>query len=312
MNHKLFSFLPLVAVVLLAATGCNQESSNGPDNTTKGALSGKFSVSSSKQVVFSQGNLQYQASTKTWRFAENQWDIVGQNNKYVADDYEGWIDLFAWATGNNPTLNIAVPYGADENSEEVITYFSHFTTFNDWGDNAISNGGNKAKLWRTLSANEWQYILCERESATTLFGLGSVNGMRGLILLPDDWMTPDDVTFTPSNTVGLEFHESDDGDKWYNDYDEGDYYSNNIYSASEWAALAKAGAVFLPAAGGRMIDENEEVVMKAIQSGFYWSSTALVPYGLALEFDEHYVLPKESEGLLCSFGLSVRLVQDVK
>ena len=42
-----------------------------------GGLSGKFSVSSGKQVQFSKGNLQYKASTNTWRFAEHQWDMVG-------------------------------------------------------------------------------------------------------------------------------------------------------------------------------------------------------------------------------------------
>lgn len=42
-----------------------------------GAINGLFSVSATQQVYFSQGNLQYQASTNTWRFAENQWDYVG-------------------------------------------------------------------------------------------------------------------------------------------------------------------------------------------------------------------------------------------
>lgn len=37
-----------------------------------GKLPGLFSISPTQQVQFSQGNLQYQASTNTWRFAENQ------------------------------------------------------------------------------------------------------------------------------------------------------------------------------------------------------------------------------------------------
>ena len=37
----------------------------------QGALSGLFSVSATQQVRFSQGNLQYQASTQTWKFAAN-------------------------------------------------------------------------------------------------------------------------------------------------------------------------------------------------------------------------------------------------
>lgn len=43
----------------------------------EGAINGLFSVSPSKKVYFSQGNLQYQASSNTWRFAEHQWNCVG-------------------------------------------------------------------------------------------------------------------------------------------------------------------------------------------------------------------------------------------
>ena len=42
-----------------------------------GAINGLFSVSGSRQVYFSRGNLQYQASTNTWRFAEHQYDYIG-------------------------------------------------------------------------------------------------------------------------------------------------------------------------------------------------------------------------------------------
>ena len=41
------------------------------DTVPEGVINGLFSVSSTKKVYFSQGNLQYQASTNTWRFAEN-------------------------------------------------------------------------------------------------------------------------------------------------------------------------------------------------------------------------------------------------
>ena len=54
-----------------------------------GAIKGVFSVSSSIKVQFSQGNLQYQASTNTWRFADNQWDFIGEANKNISSDYSG-------------------------------------------------------------------------------------------------------------------------------------------------------------------------------------------------------------------------------
>ena len=60
----------------------------------QGALNGVFSLSDTTIALFSQGNLQYQATTNTWRFAENQWDIVGYANMNVSSTYDGWIDLF--------------------------------------------------------------------------------------------------------------------------------------------------------------------------------------------------------------------------
>ena len=100
----------------------------------EGTLSGLFSVSVSKQVHFSQGNLQYQASSNTWRFAEHQHDCIGDANENMSPNYSGWIDLFVWGTGERePTLMLA-----------------NYGTFKDWGVNAISNGGNQANNgWRT-------------------------------------------------------------------------------------------------------------------------------------------------------------------
>ena len=99
---------------------------------TEGALSGKFSISNSEKVCFSQGNLQYQASTSTWRFAEHQYDIIGAANANISDTYDGWIDLFGWGTGDDPTKHTT-----DNNDYSVFT---------DWGVNRISNGGDAENL----------------------------------------------------------------------------------------------------------------------------------------------------------------------
>ena len=65
---------------------------------TKGKLPGAFSVSATKQVWFSQGNLQYQAYNgdggSTWRFAINQYDFVGDathGNVYEKDVKTGGL-----------------------------------------------------------------------------------------------------------------------------------------------------------------------------------------------------------------------------
>ena len=92
-----------MAAVMVMSVGCDKESISPiiPD----GALPGLFSVSATQRVYFSQGNLQYQASTDTWRFAEHQYDYVGSDNRSISSTYSGWIDLFGWGTGSNPTLS---------------------------------------------------------------------------------------------------------------------------------------------------------------------------------------------------------------
>ena len=44
-----------------------------------------FCVGNGKYVEFAEGNVQYQPSTKSWRFAENPWDVVGEDNLKVND-----------------------------------------------------------------------------------------------------------------------------------------------------------------------------------------------------------------------------------
>ena len=159
-----------------------------------GALSGKFSVSAGKQVHFSQGNLQatYNGSSWSWSFAANQWDYIGANavntkitgNKTVSEN--GTVDLFGWST--------AVTYSGIHNSTTSSSTYSG--NFVDWGTNAISNGGNEANLWRTLTKDEWVYLFYGRTNAATLFGLGSVNGVNGTILLPDNWTLPTGASIT--------------------------------------------------------------------------------------------------------------------
>ena len=211
---------------------------------------GVFSVSADKQVSFSKGNLQYQASTNTWRFAEHQYDYIGEDNKNISATYDGWIDLFGWGTGNNPT--------------NASTDDSDYSTFVDWGTNTI--GADIPNTWRTLTTNEWYYIFFTRTNAQKLFGFGTINdGEYGMIILPDDWTTPAGVTFNPSVAKGLV-----DQGGYYNDNNDNHlHYLDNIYTLSDWNKMEDAGAVFLPAAGHR---DGQNACCSA--DGNYWSSTA--------------------------------------
>ena len=241
----------IMAAVMMMSVGCHKDSIS--PILPYGALPGLFSVSATQQVFFSQGNLQYQASTDTWRFAEHQYDYVGtqtadgdgyhggnvsgSDNRNISSTYSGWIDLFGWGTGSNPTLS-------SSNRED-------YGTFVDWGCNSISNGGNTANRWRTLTADEWYYLLNTRTDALSKKGRGNINGVGGLILLPDSWTLPSECSFTSE----------------YATYDVG--WTRNSYTLAQWSQMEAAGAVFLPAAGDR-IGTN---VYRVGHGGYYWASS---------------------------------------
>ena len=252
---------------------------------TEGALSGAFTINADgDQIVFAQGNLQYQASTSTWQFAANQYDMMGSDNRNIADDYAGWIDLFGWGTGNNPT-----------NSS---TDYNDYSTFVDWGANAISNGGNEVDLWRTLTKEEWVFLFYTRTNAASLFGLGSVNDINGTIILPDNWSTPQGVSFTASTSKGL----ANQGSYYRNS--NGDNFSHNTYTAEQWSVMEQSGAVFLPAAGYRIGSDVYDVGAY----GDYWSSKPYDTTGASgLDFYSICLFPQSND--LRYGGQSVRLVQ---
>ena len=220
----------------------------------QGILNGLFSVSENNQVCFSQGNLQYQASTNTWRFAENQWDYVGEGNTNASSTYDGWIDLFNWGTsGYNHGANCYQPWIICTDYAYGIETCSLFdqTGKADWGYNAISNGGNEEKLWRTLSYDEWHYMLYERETSSNIrFAKAQVSGVNGLIILPDDW-DASNYTLNYTNNGGASFDQ------------------NNI-TLDDWMGVFQdVGAAFLPCAGARW----EDGYGYSGESGDYWSST---------------------------------------
>lgn len=243
----------------------------------EGAIDGMFSVSATKQVWFSMGNLQYKASTNTWRFAENQYDYIGENNSNISQSYSNWIDLFAFGSGNNPTY-IGNPQ-----------YPTPFST--DWGVNAISNGGNQANYWRLLTYNELNYVVNTRSTPSgTRYAKAKVNGINGLILLPDNW---DNSNYKLSNinTSNVD-------------------YSTNEISLSVWNNTFETnGAVFLPASGTR----NGTNVVSVGEVGAYWSANYEVSHyhGYTLKFNASNVLVDANQ-YYWTAGCSVRLVRDVE
>ena len=272
----------------------------------EGALPGLFTINENgDQVRFSKGNLQYQASTDTWRFAERQDRFVGDathgnvfengvksNNALISNTYTGWIDLFGWGTGNNPTLH--------------TTNYSTYSTFVDWGQNTISNGGNQSNTWRTLTKDEWDYLFNDRTNATAKYGIGNIGGVGGLIILPDSWSLPQNCTFN----AGVDGPEGD--------------WTYKTYTFAQWIEMEANGAVFLPVAGYRWGSDVSQLILSANSAdgvGRYWSSTAadydldgfrayqmyFVPY--LIDYEWYFLAVAGSE--YPDEGYAVRLVQNV-
>ena len=225
-----------------------------PEVTPTGALSGKFSVAEGKQVYFSQGNLQYVKNESKWQFATTQYETVETDGQDVGENYanQNVVSLFGWGTsGKNQESDLYYinyqPWAtAAENivsvdrnvygygpSNNVSPDYLSVDAGSDWGANAISNGGNLPKLWRTLTKDEWTYLVDTRKiNGETGYGHtyidATVNEVFGVIIFHDDY---------DGSTTGL--------------------------------TSIPEGCLFLPAAGERYGTGAQAVGM----SGNYWSSS---------------------------------------
>ena len=283
-----------------------------PNDNPEGSINGLFTINANgNQVYFSQGNLQYRASTNTWRFAEHQWNYVGgkfninqygnvggSSNDSISSTYSRWIDLFGWGTsGYN---HGAVCYQPWSISTDYLQYYAYgFFNFNlndesgkaDWGYNPISNGGNQENMWRTLSKDEWVYVFNTRNTASGIrYAKAIVNGVKGMILLPDDW-----------NSSIYSLSNANYG---------GAYFDGNNISGTEWLTVFEPnGAVFLPAGGYR----EETSIYSPSTWGYYWSSSYQINlnfFAYSIRFNETYMNEFPSYDNRYK-GFSVRLVCDV-
>lgn len=222
------------------------------------------------KVKFSPGNLYYDGSS--WRFEAHQWDhrtyqgldafIDGETP--VTKTPNGHWGLFGWSGGQTNTR-----WGMSTST----TSADYSGTFEDWGTNVID--GDAAGTWRTLSIDEWYYLINTREiNGKTGWGntcvwtsLSNHSNNYGLIIFPDN--------YTGETT--------------------------NLHEIPE-------GAVFLPIAGYRY-GAN---LNKQRTHGYYWSSggsdetRCYFLYFYSSKFTADLV----GYGYGFLYGNSVRLVRD--
>ena len=285
------------------------------DTVPVGALHGVFSIGDNRQVRFSKGNLQYSTvgthttadstAPGTWRFALNQWDTIGANNIMISASYTGWIDLFGWGTsGWNSGAVCYQPYSSSpsfSNYHPGGSYTNNLTgTYAnaDWGVyNAISNGGNRPGLWRTLSKVEWDTLLYHRTTTSGIrYAKATVNGIPGLIIAPDYCDTLIYILDSINNARAT--------------------FTSNVITSNQWTILEGEGCVFLPTAGSRTWGQGSRVTGVRF-SGKYWTTTRYDGGYSDSDYNNAYVMSISNSYMsigdgLRSLGTSVRLVQDVQ
>ena len=267
----------------------------------EGAINGRFSVSDTKKVYFSKGNLQATYNTSwSWAFATNQWDYIGNAagntsiNGGGTISGTGTVDLFGWV-GAACAWTGAAQYGISNVKQAAqYGYVEGEALKSDWGTLAITNGGNTANFgWRTLTggddSGEWEYLFKTRTTPSGVrYAHATVNDVPGLVLLPDDWSTD----YYSLNNV----NDATDTD-----------YTDNVISSSDWTSKLEAhGAVFLPAGGYR----NGAEVSDAGVQGTYWSSTSSTTQSARGFYFRSASFGGNTQNFTRNRGCSVRLVYD--
>ena len=258
-------------------------------------LPGEFSISSTKKMKFSKGNLQavigtgisdYRATASSWKLAGHQYDFIGDaagNNSFAVGTT---VDLFGWV-GASASYD---SYGLCTNTSANNAYYGTSDSYalkTEWGSvpGVVSALGS---WWRTLTNEENQYLQYFRSDASSKWGHGSINGINGMIILPDVWALPANCSFSAGSS------------DWANAYT-----LDASGTTNAWVDMEAAGAVFLPAAGVR----DGTSVDGVGSGGLYWTSSVCnVDSAYSVYFFSGLL---DSQSALDRYmGFSVRLVKE--
>lgn len=181
-------------------------------STLLSELSGVFSVSDTKKVHFSHGNLRYTVSSGIWDFYPNQYDCQTAYDANV-------ISLFTWGYDKEKSI---IPDGCT--LDNVSRTSGNLLSYEDWGSQV-----GDYNTWRTLTTEEWQYLFNEGVYANAtregLYAYGvTVAGKENCTVL-----YPDGFSGTKVSNGDLTSYDT----------------------VSEWEAAQSEGVVCLPAVGSR-------------------------------------------------------------
>lgn len=235
--------------------GCGWEETNYKPHT--------FSVAADKQVVFTAGNLIYEAelkykrsqsigsepgilmpyATHKWFVAEHQWESLYNLSDiyYLQKDENGCITLGTRGETNRPVSILMKEYLMYEDKFSYDREDFTFKTEEDWATIMPTNG---QKRYTLLTPEEWDYLLNQRENAASLREVGKINSLiedskvvaeEGLILYPDGYTGPK--------------------------------AGSTVVDKDKWIMMEKAGAIFLPTTN------RETLGLFSYESGYYMTTS---------------------------------------
>lgn len=270
-----------------------------------------FSTGSNSKVYFSYGNLFCISSRNSsgtapylgWCLAEvgdpidefatitypsYDADTRGSNSNWY---YNLGTHLFlSWGTSGYDNSGAAVYNPVMKQTDRARDYYSSTSphSYTDWGVyshigynwynpgysgiKSLPHNPSSVPGWRTLTSDQWEYLLTERANASHKRGYGKVDGVPGLILLPDNFTMP----------TGLSSFNS-----CFNTSTAALAYTNNIYNTTQWQQMKARGAVFLPAITKyRRGTSWNSTYIPSEGAGMYWSSTVFnEEKGSVMRFD---------------------------
>lgn len=288
------------------------------DFSTSPTLPGLFSVSGTKQVQFTKGNLQayigggpvntYNYYASGWKLADYQYEYIGRAPGNTTFGIGTKVDLFGWV-GASATWNT---YGLCTYSNSNSEYYGLTKgepLKSDWGEciEVIRDIGDG---YRLLTSDEWYYLLRSRTNAVKKIHKATITSrtnqqIGGIMLLPDDWSMPSNCTVNSTDSYS--------GTGWSLSGDGSDFTNNNYDDrlgkgeTNAWCDMEAAGAVFLPAAGNR----NQFSIDNLGTNCAYLSSTKhATTSGLCYIFWASATELRASNTGSLQSGRSVRLVKE--
>lgn len=297
-----------------------------------------FSVGNGKKVYFSRANLKCNTADNNalvWSFHENQYDecygtktgstsAPADQGASVNMTNSSEMDRFSWGLHGSTTTGESDWVDGSRNLNDYDE--------TDWG--CALKGTTYGDHWRTLTADEWNYLLNNTDRGSRRFlkacikiaipkssGSGYYTTyINGLFIAPDNF-DPSVYGYTPGTATGVNAFVANN--QWNNPNTVVNLIDGFMQMGGTKNYIAQnlfyAGCVFLPGVGYRTSSFYINYFYynsSGVFEGYYWSATgepvtagiASTPYAHALKFTNDAITYPFSETR--DRGMCVRLVWD--